>query len=233
MMLAEITDLGTGLWIIGLATIFLVVLANALPGRYFRWRVSRKPLDLDKMTQAEFDWCFNLTGIIIMSAVNGLLWAMEAIQVKFDFWIEDIFNEHALPAAFMFLCYIALYFHTGKTHLSKPAIWAYIGVTLLSFLLGHVISVELLAWVPENVMVSVYGSQLPFNPENVLNIYAILGWFAAPDFNIFLVLTSMATVAVGFFICQVIETIIQAIKLGLKRVGREYKRTLAKLDRNP
>lgn len=219
-----ISDFGNGLWILGTSMILLVILINALPGRYFRWRVSKNPAELDKITQLEFDWCWNLTAIVVLSSWYGLLWAMNAITIDLDITIGGWKIDYVIPAFIMLFYYIAAYLHTGR-HLSKPAIWAFAGVIFLSFLIGFAISIALLDGVPSNVLNAVYGNANQVKPGRIDVIYALLGWFFAPDFYLYLFLTNFVAIAAGFVISQIVDAIIRVIKLGFNHhlVNKERK----------
>ncbi|HME55919.1 MAG TPA: hypothetical protein VKM55_27195 [Candidatus Lokiarchaeia archaeon] len=227
---ASISDFGNGLYYFFISAIVLVILVNTLPSRYFRWRVSLKPADLDKFTQLEFDWCWNLTALVILSYGYGLLWAMNAMNIDYQFWLEDLISEYALPAIFMFVCYIALYLHTGR-HPSKPAIWAYAGMTLLSILLGYAISIGLLNGVSDKVLEGIYGNKNQVTPDRIETMYALLSWFFAPDFTIYLFLTNFAAMGGGFAISQVIEAITRLIKVAASgRFSSEKRRGTSDLN---
>jgi hypothetical protein len=234
---ASLADFGNGLYYFVISAIVLVVLVNALPSRYFRWRVSLKPGDLDKCTQLEFDWCWNLTALVILSYGYGLLWAMNALNIDYQFWLEDIISEYTLPAIFMFICYIALYLQTGR-HPSKPALWAYVGVMFLSVLLGQVMSIGLLNGVPDEVLAGIYGNSNQVTPDRMNTIYGLLNWFFAPDFMVYLFLTNFAAMGAGFAISQVIEAIIRIVKMNSRHDFMGDKRrvtdaTIKKVGPNP
>ena len=227
---ASLSDFGNGLYYFFISAIVLVVLVNTLPSRYFRWRVSFKPADLDKCNQLEFDWCWNFTALVILSYGYGLLWAMNALNIDYQFWVEDVISEYAIPAILMFICYIALYLHTGR-HPSKPAIWVYVGIMFLSFLLGYAISAGLLKGVPDKVFNDVYGNSNQVRPDRIDYMYALLSWFIAPDFTLYLILTNIAAMGAGFGISQVIEAIIKMIKLCInKNLNRSKHRVDGGLD---
>jgi hypothetical protein len=216
MMLASIGDVTTGLVAVGLSLVVFLVLANALPGRYFRWRVSREPAKLDTFTQAEFDWCWNLTALVVVSHFYGLLWALDALKLTPGIMLMEFLNDNSIAAIVLLIAYIAMFLHTGRTRPSTHAMIAYAGILVLAAGLGFLIAAGIIGTVDPAVLIDVYGSNNPLQPADVLSIYAIMGWFVAPDFLLYVFLVNMAPLAAGYVVCQLIDAVIKLVKNGIQ-----------------
>jgi hypothetical protein len=224
MMLASIGDMTYGLIAVVLSLVVLLILANALPSRYFRWRVSKEPAKLDTFTQAEFDWCWNLTVLVTVSHVYGLLWALDTMGLTPGIMLLEFVNDNWIAPVALLVAFVALFVHTGRTRPSTHALIAYAGILALAAGLGFLISAGILRTVDPSVLMNVYGSNSPLRPGEMVSIYAVMGFFFAPDFLLYVFLINMVPLAVGYVICQLIDAIIKLVKNGfqqgkVRRVG--------------
>lgn len=212
MMQITIGDLTNGLVGLIVSLVVLLVFTNALVSRYFRWRVSREPAMLDTFTQAEFDWSWNLTALIINSHLHGLLWALDALNIPLRVSAGDFLNEGWIPAALLLIAYITLFVSTGRTRPSRNAMLLYAGFLAVSYIIAFWIGGMLLEGLDPALLASVYGTSIPLRPGDILLIYAIMGFFVAPDFLLLVALIDMAPLAIGYFVCQLVDAIIKLVK---------------------
>jgi hypothetical protein len=212
MMSASIGDVTSGFVAVAVSLVVLLVLSNALPGRYFRWRVSKEPAKLDAFTQAEFDWCWNLTTLVAVSHVYGLLWALDALGLTPGIMLLEFVNDNWIAPVALLVAYIALFVHTGRPRPSTHAMIAYAAILVVAAGLGFVVSAGILRTVDPAVLASVYDSNSPIRPDEMISIYAVMGFFFAPDFLLYVFLVNMVPLAVGYVVCQLIDAIIKLLK---------------------
>ncbi|MEX2683537.1 MAG: hypothetical protein Q6373_018315 [Candidatus Sigynarchaeota archaeon] len=204
-------DLTTGIVVLCVSMVAFLAVLNALITRYFRWRVSREPKLLDTLTQREFDWSWNLTALVTVSHVYGFLWALNALNISFEVFSGDFLKGTWIPAVVMIVAYITLFISTGRTKPSKNAMLVFTVILALAFAIGFLIAGMLLASVDPEVLASVFGTSNPLRPGDIVSIYAVMGFFVAPDYLLIIFLLNMIPLAIGYLVCQLIDAL---IKLG-------------------
>jgi len=211
MQQASAGDMTAGIVALCVSIVSILAILNALVTRYFRWRVSREPKLLDTFTQREFDWSWNLTALVTVSHIYGLLWALDALNIPLRIFSGDFLNGAWIPAVIMIVAYITLFISTGRHRPSKSAILVFAAVLALALAIGFLIAGMLLASVDPAVLASVFGTNNPLRPGDIVSIYATMGFFIAPDFLLINFLVNMVPLAVGYLVCQLIDA---TIKLG-------------------
>ncbi len=218
MLQASAADMTTGIVILCVSVVAILAILNALITRYFRWRVSREPKLLDTFTQREFDWSWNLTALVAVSHVYGLLWALDALNNPLRIFSGDFLNGAWIPAVVMIVAYITLYISTGRSRPSRNAILVFAGILALSFVIGFLIAGMLLASVDPAVLASVFGTNNPLRPGDIVSIYAAMGFFVAPDYLLINFLVNMIPLAAGYLVCQLIDAIIKLVRTTIQLV---------------
>ncbi|NMC06975.1 MAG: hypothetical protein GYA24_17285, partial [Candidatus Lokiarchaeota archaeon] len=86
------------------------------------------------------------------------------------------------------------------------------GFLAVSYIIAFWIGGMLLEGLDPALLASVYGTSIPLRPGDILLIYAIMGFFVAPDFLLLVALIDMAPLAIGYFVCQLVDAIIKLVK---------------------
>ncbi len=225
MLQASAGDMTTGIVLLCVSIVARLAISNAIITRYIRWRVSREPKLLDTFTQREFNWSWTFTALIVVSHVNGLLWALEALNAPLRIFSGDFLNGAWIPPVVMIVVYITLVISTGRIRPSKNAILAFAGILALSFAMGFLIAGMLLVTVDPAVLASVYGTNNPLRPGDIVSIYAAMGFFVAPDYLLIIFLANMIPLAVGYLTCQLIDAIIKLVRTIIQVVRSRRTRT--------
>lgn len=215
MMLSSITDFGAGLTVLVVAVIAGIAIPAALAGRYFRWCAAKDPAGLDRYTQMEFDWCWNMSALVLITGGVGLLWALDAINAPFSFNLDYTFiNGYWILALALLIDYVCIYGSTGRTRPSRNAVLVYVLMTLAGLALGQLVAAGLVSNLQPSELASIYGgSSNVVNPYGMLSAYGLMGWFFAPDFDLFLIVTFMAPLLLGFVVSQIIQGIVNVVKI--------------------
>ncbi len=219
MLQASAGDMTTGIVLLCVSIVARLAISNAVITRYIRWRVSREPKLLDIFTQREFNWSWNFTALIVVSHVYGLLWAFDALNMPLQIISGDFLYSAWIPPVVMIVVYFVLVISTGRIRPSKNAILAYVGILAMSFAVGFLIAGMLLMTVDPAVLASVFGTNNPLRPGDIVSIYAMLGFFVAPDFLLLVFIFNIIPLVVGYLVCQLIDAIIKLVRTIFKLVG--------------